>query len=122
MRNINKKRILIFLGALMAVLALAFWLYKPVIFQEGNPAPLVRGIMQLNFTQDKIVKLIMAGDRYLTKSENGQEVIKYFMQDKGYEFTEQMGSGYFFKDKNENTLIATHRYYSRFYSIWSLSY
>jgi len=97
-------------------------LYKPIIFQEGDPTPLLKGIMRLNFTGEEIVRLDMGGDRYLTKSENGQEVIKDFMQDKGYKFTEQMGSGYFFKDKNENTLIATHRYYSRFYSIWSLSY
>jgi hypothetical protein len=120
MSKINKKRILIFLGALLAVLALALWLYKSVIFQEGNPAPLVRGIIQLNFTPDKIVKLAMAGDKYLTKSKNGQEIIKDFMQDKGYEFTEQMGSGYFFKLSNGKGAITIHKYYSRYYSLWSI--
>ncbi|MFA5024702.1 MAG: hypothetical protein WC523_07190 [Patescibacteria group bacterium] len=120
MSKINKKRIFICLGILITVFALVFLLYRPVIFQEGNPAPLVRGIMRLSFTQDKIVKLDMAGDRYLTNSKNGQEVLVDLLKNQGYEFIEQMGSGYFFKDKNNNALLATHRYYSRFYSVWSL--
>jgi hypothetical protein len=121
MPRINKKRILICLGILLAALVLIFFLYQPVIFQEGNPGPLLKGIMRLNFTQDKIIKLEMDGDRYLTKSRNGQETLLSLVNEQGYEFTDQLGSGYFFKDKDDNALLATHRYYSRFYSIWNLT-
>ncbi|NCT55007.1 hypothetical protein GW758_03580 [Candidatus Falkowbacteria bacterium] len=121
MIKINKKRISICLIALVMVLTLAFLLYKPVIFQEGNPAPLLKGIIQLNFSRDKIVKLDMDGNRYLTKGKNGQEVLVNLLNNQGYEFIDQMGSGYFFKDNNDNALLAEHRQYSRFYSIWSLS-
>lgn len=120
MPKIKRNRILIFSGALIAVFALAFLLYRPVIFQEGNPTPLLKGIIQLNFTRDKIVRLDMDGDKYLTKGKNGQEVLANLLNSQGYEFISQMGSGYFFKDKNDNALLATHRYYSRFYSLWSL--
>ena len=110
-----------FLGTLIIIFVLAILLYKPVIFQEGNPAPLLKGVIQLNFSRDKIVKLDMNGDKYLTKSKNDQETLVNLLKNQGYEFIDQMGSGYFFKDKNNNVLLATHRYYSRFYSIWSLS-
>lgn len=120
MPRINKKRIFICLGILIVIFVFVFLLYKPVIFQEGNPAPLIKGIIQLNFTPDKIVKLDMDGDRYLTESKNGKEVLVGLLKNQGYEFVDQMGSGYFFKDKDDNALLATHRYYSRFYSIWNL--
>lgn len=121
MPRINKKRIFICLGILVVAAALPLALYRPIIFQEGNPAPLLKGIMRLNFTQDRVVKLDVAGDRYLTKSKNGQEVLADWLKDQGYGFIDQMGSGYFFKDQADNALLATHRYYSRFYSIWSLT-
>lgn len=121
MPTINNRRILICLGILIAAFVFAFLLYRPVIFQEGNPAPLIKGIIRLNFTRDKIVKLDMEGNRYLTKSEDGREVLVDSLSNQGYEFIDQMGSGYFFKDKDGNSLLATHRYYSRLYSIWSLT-
>jgi hypothetical protein len=63
----------------------------------------------------------MEGDRYLTKSKDGREVLTGLLADQGYAFIDQMGSGYFFRDKDGSALLATHRYYSRFYSIWSLT-
>lgn len=120
MLKINKKVVSIFFGGLIIIFILAFLLYRPVIFQEGNPTPLLKGIIQLNFASNKIVKLEIGGDKYLTKGKNGQEVLVSLLKDQGYEFISQMGSGYFFKDKNDNALLATHRHYSRFYSIWSL--
>src|SRR5680860_579445 len=120
MKKNNKRRVIISSLALIIVFVLAAWLYAPVIFQEGNPIPMLKGIIQLNFTRNKIVRLDMAGDIYLTKSKNGQESLVNLF-DQGYEFIDQLGSGYFFKDKNDNILLATHRYYSRFYSIWNLT-
>ncbi|HNX10967.1 MAG TPA: hypothetical protein PKI61_02400 [bacterium] len=116
----NKKIIFIGSGILVAVLALIFLLYQPIIFQEGNPWPLVEGIIRLNFTQDKIARLDMAGEKYLTKDKNGRESLAGLLNGQGYEFFDQLGAGYFFKDKDGDTLVATHRYYSHLYSIWSL--
>jgi len=121
MLKINKKRIFVCSGALIAVLSLVFWLYAPVIFQEGNPCPLISGIWQLNFSQKDIVKLKIDGDRHMTKSRNGQKIITEIMKNRGYEFVEQMGSGYFFKSKGGESIVAVHRYYSKYYSLWSFS-
>jgi len=121
MLNTKRNKILSVFGVLLVIFILSILLYRPVIFQEGNPTPLMKGIGQLNFTQDKIVKLNMNGDRYLTKSNNGQEVIKSYMQDKGYAFTEQMGSGYLFKSTTGKSAVAIHKYYSRFYLLWNIT-
>jgi len=121
MKISNKKRIFICLGTIVGALTLIFLLYTPVIFQEGNPTPLVKGIAQLNFNRNDIVQLNMEGDVYLSKSKNGQEALFASLNSQGYKFLEQMGAGYFFKNDGGDRLIATHRFYSRFYSIWNLT-
>jgi hypothetical protein len=117
----KRNKILGFFGVLIAIFILVVLLYRPVIFQEGNPTPLAKGIIRLNFTQDKIIKLDVNGDRYLTKSNNGQEVINLYMNDKGYNFIEQMGSGYFFQSLTGESAVATRKHYSRFYSLWNIT-
>lgn len=121
MLKTKRNKILGFFGVLIAIFILVVLLYRPVIFQEGNPTPLAKGIIRLNFTQDKIIKLDMNGDRYLTKSNNGQEVIKLYMNDNGYNFIEQMGSGYLFKSTTGESAVATRKHYSRFYSLWNIT-
>ncbi len=121
MQTTNKKWVLICSGALTAIFILVFLLYKPVIFQEGNPWPLIKGIAELNLGNTGIVKLSGSGDRYMTKSSRDQEGIKKLMKDKGYTFTEQLGSGYFFESPSGEGAVVTHKYYSRYYSLWSIT-
>lgn len=73
------------------------------------------------FGHTDMVKLSGSNNKYITNSQNGQEIIKDFMQDKGYEFTEQMGSGYLFRSASGQDVIVTHKYYSRYYSLWSIT-
>lgn len=121
MEKNNKKRIIIFSLALIIIFALATQLYAPVIFQEGNPVPYLRGIWQLNYSQKDIIKLNVGGDRFMTKSRNGLGVVTALMKSQDYEFVEQLGAGYFFKSKNGQRITIVHRYYSRYYSLWSFS-
>lgn len=117
MKNIFFKIIILSL----IIFGIGICLYSPVIFQEGNPWPQIKGVSQLNFTGKDLVKLSSGENKYITKNNNGLEIIKAFMKDKGYDFTEQMGSGYFFKDENGESVTVTHRYYSRFYSLWNIT-
>ncbi|HRY62173.1 MAG TPA: hypothetical protein P5056_00105 [Candidatus Paceibacterota bacterium] len=91
-----------------------------VIFQEGNPWPQIKGIAQLTFGEQNIVKLDIEENKYITKSDSS-EIIKSFMKDKGYDFAEQMGSGYLFKSQTGAGAVATHKYYSRYYSLWTIT-
>jgi hypothetical protein len=115
----NKKILLITSIAVLAIGLLAF-MYLPVIVQEGNPWPEIKAISQLTFGRSDMVKLSGSNDKYLTKSQGGPQTIDVFMKDRGYEFTDQMGSGYFYKS-SDKTVILTRRQYSRFYTIWTLS-
>jgi len=94
--------------------------FSPIIFQEGNPWPQIKGIVQLKFSGKDIVLLSGSDNKFITESKNGT-VIHDFMKDRGYDFTGQMGSGYFFKSQTGQTAIATHRYYSRYYSLWTVT-
>jgi hypothetical protein len=100
--------------------ALIYNLFAPVIFQEGNPWPEIKGIVQLKFGGKDIVQLSGSDNRFMTESKNGT-VIHDFMKTKGYEFTGQMGSGYFFKSSTGQSAVATHKYYSRYYSLWTIT-
>lgn len=117
MKNIFFK--IIILG--LVIFGIGIFLYSPVIFQEGNPWPQIKGVFQLNFTGKDLVKLSSEENKYITKSNNGVEIIKAFMKDKDYDFTEQMGSGYFFVKDDLNGAVVTHKYYSRFYSLWNIT-
>lgn len=115
----NKKILLI---ASLAVLAGGFlvFMYLPIIFQEGNPWPEIKGIVQLKFSGEDIVQLSGSDNKFMTESKNGT-TIHDFMKDRGYEFTGQMGSGYFFESRVGQNAIATHKYYSRYYSLWTIT-
>ena len=115
----NKKILLI---ALLLVLAVGFlmFFYSLVIFQEGNPYPQIKGIIQLKFGDSDIVRLLGSDNKFMTESKNGT-MIHDFMKTRGYEFTEQIGSGYFFKSATGQSAVVTHRYYSRFYSLWTFT-
>lgn len=118
-RSKNKKVLLITSLAIL-VLGVFMFFYSNIIFQEGNPWPQIKGIAELIFDNKDIAKLDIGENKYIAKSDN-PEIIKSFMKNKGYDFTEQMGSGYFFKSPAGTSAVAIHRYYSRFYSLWTIS-
>ncbi|MFA6486569.1 MAG: hypothetical protein WCT40_04360 [Candidatus Magasanikbacteria bacterium] len=109
---------------ILAIISFAFgaliYNYSAVIFQEGSPWPQVKGIARLTFGNKDIVKLDTGENKYITKSDNS-EIIKSFMKEKGYDFTEQMVSGYLFKSQAGTSAVVTHKYYSRFYSLWTIA-
>jgi len=116
----NKKNILLLVSAVILIVGVFLSLYSPIIFQEGNPWPQIRGIAQLTFGKSDIVQLSGSKNTFMTESKNGT-IIHDFLKTKGYEFTGQMGSGYFFESEYGIKLTVIHRYYSRFYSLWKLS-
>ncbi|MFA5021923.1 MAG: hypothetical protein WC508_02515 [Patescibacteria group bacterium] len=116
----KNKNVLLVASVTILVLGIFMFFYSPVIFQEGNPWPQIKGIAQLNFDNKDVVKLDIGGNKYITKSDN-PEIIKSFMKERGYDFTEQMGSGYLFRLQTGVSAVATHRYYSRYYSLWTIT-
>ncbi|HBK35280.1 MAG: hypothetical protein UU08_C0009G0034 [Candidatus Uhrbacteria bacterium GW2011_GWE2_40_58] len=116
----KNKKVLLLVSVTILMLGIFTFFSSPVIFQEGNPWPQIKGISQLTFGGADIVKLSDSDNRYLTRNQNGPMVIEVFMKDRGYEYTDQMGSGYFYKS-SDSTIVLTRRQYSRFYVIWTIT-
>jgi hypothetical protein len=109
-----KKILIIILVLLVAILLF----YRKPLFQEGNPLPVLSGIIKLNLFSENIVKITEDESKYITKNKNGMHSIIQFMEEKGYKLADQMGSGYIFEKEDKSTMTITHRYYSTFYDIW----
>lgn len=107
-----------FLTIILIVALATFFLYSPVIFQEGNPLPLFGGMMRLAFNKEKIVKLSSPRITYMTKSKGGREEFLKFMQANNYLFAEQMGAGYILISPSQERITVVHRQYSRYYDLW----
>jgi hypothetical protein len=116
----KNKKILLLVSTVILIAGVFLSLYSSIIFQEGNPWPQIKGIIQLNFGNEELVKLDITENKYITKSDKF-EVIRSFMKSNGYDFTEQMGSGYLFKSDDGVNAVVVHRYYSRYYSLWSIT-
>jgi hypothetical protein len=115
----KSKKVLLFASAILLVAGIFLFLFSPVIFQEGNPWPQIKGIVQLAISRSDMIELPDSDSKYLTKNKGGWDVIDNFLKNKGYEFTEQMGSGYFYKSFDSNVVL-TRRQYGRFYIIWTV--
>jgi hypothetical protein len=89
----------------------------PVLFQEGNPIPVLNGIIKLSTDRDKFVQISDNPQEYISKtSVYGIPLIDYMKAD-GWIFDEQAGSGYIFI-KGNRQLTVTSVQYTRKYTIW----
>ena len=118
---LKNKKVLLPVIALVSLIAVIFLsIYSPIIFQEGDPLPQIKGIIQLTFGKSDMVKLSGSDNKYLTESGGGWEIMDNYLKERGYEFVEQMGSGYFYESFDDN-IVLVRRQYSRFYAIWTFS-
>ena len=92
-------------------------LIAPVLFQEGNPLPLISGIVRLTMGNDDVVRISTDPERYMTKAENGIASMVGMMNEEGWQLAEQLGSGYIFQ-KNDRSVTITSRQYTRKYLVW----
>lgn len=113
MRNKNKILIII----LIIVISL-FILVSPVLFQEGNPMFILKGIIALDNEND-IVKISDEPQKYLTKTDYNSSPIITLFEEEGWTLEDQLGSGYIFsKDGSKTIVIGTQ--YTKKYTIWEL--
>lgn len=124
MKRIKNKIItgIITIVVTFSFLGFVIGVYGNVIFQEGNPIPLISSIIKLEFTNDTYVRYSNSPDQYISEFEPGSQRYKIvigFMEEKGWAFEEQMGSGLIFKKGDEQMTIET-RQYTRNYYVWSI--
>jgi hypothetical protein len=109
-----KKKYIILLMLLICISATV--MYKDVIFQEGNPLPVINGMLKLN-DDNTYIKIKDNPVVYITKSNNKEGLFKHIENNSNVAYKEQMGSAYIFEGP-EKAVILTTRQYTRFYQIW----
>ena len=96
---------------------LGFVTYSPAIFQEGNPLPIVQAAIRLQLSNEKIVPI--DSERYMTETEDSNDIIISFMKSKEWVFKDQFGSGFLF-EKQGNSLTVVCRQYSKYFKVWKI--
>ncbi len=103
----------------VVVLFFGFIIIYPILFQEGNPFSILKGIAELSFNEDEIVKISDEPQRYITKTDTGKSPIIDLMGQESWDFEDQMGSGYiFYKEGNRKNVSSVQ--YTKRYIIWEL--
>ncbi|MHB1419384.1 MAG: hypothetical protein ACYCX4_07290 [Bacillota bacterium] len=103
------------IGYVLIVILLLFWAESKVIFQEGNPIPLVLAISKLHLTGSSLER-ISNREMYIVRSKDGNEPYIDYMEKQGWKFVEQLGAGLVF-EKHGTKIVSTSRMYSRFYMV-----
>lgn len=94
--------------------------YGDVLFQEGNPAPIIKAIGKLETGDVDYVEISGTPIKYISKSRVDREkMIREYMSDLGWTYKEQMGSGYFFERDGVEGLVNTKQWTGKYF-IWTV--
>ena len=123
----NRKKMIWLIAAILLILALALYLWWPVIFQRGNPIPYLMAAMQLSEEQPYV---LVGGDAvpvYITKRGDCPELISMIEETRHVTFEEQAGSAWIFRvrpwgdtfvaDGADRLMVSTEIYW-RNYTVW----
>ncbi|WP_078543491.1 hypothetical protein [Litchfieldia alkalitelluris] len=113
------KKGLLIVGGLLFVGCLLFVLrFGSALYQEGNPVPIVGSILKLEWSDSGFESFEV--DHHVSKVDQEYVAVKSFMEERGWSFVEQMGSGFIFEKSGEETVVVETRLFSRHYYLWSV--
>jgi hypothetical protein len=115
-----KKYVMPLVLLLLLGVVVVFLFYSRSIFQEGNPLPVLYGVVKLSTTEASYTKI--DEHKYLVKA-NAKDVkgfLDYLAQHE-LVYTDQQGAAYFFKSKNGKTYMAISRMFSTSYGVFDFS-
>ena len=97
--------------------------FGSALFQEGNPTPILFGILKLELTNEPYQQIALShgGIRFISKHKSGQnkQILIHFMAQKGWIYKEQMESGYLFERDGQSVVVET-RLYTKHYLLWNV--
>lgn len=111
-----RNRINTIIVSVLIVILLGIWVERKIIFQEGNPVPIMLAILNLHLTGSNLEKIAADPPKYISRSTDGNKPYIAFMEQNGWKFVEQLGAGLVFA-KNGEKLVSTSRMYSRWYMV-----
>ncbi len=102
-----------------SIFVLALVVYSnPIIFQEGSPLPVLRAVINLEISQVEIVPV--TPDQKLLQKAGPEEPLHEYMQERGWNFKERMGSAIFYENDEGTTFFVEARMFTRRYIIYEL--
>lgn len=108
-----------FLWFSIFVLAIVVY-YNTVLFQEGNPLPILRAAAKLETTQAEIVP-VTPDQRILLQKAGPEDPLNEYMREKGLAFKERLGSAIFYENDEGSAILVQSRMFTRRYIIYELS-
>ena len=109
--NIPKTSLLI----ILIIIFLGSIFLSPLIKQEGNLIKPAIAVVKLQ--TNLFSKFSNNPEKYLIKPQNLNSALLELANEKQIKFIDQMGAGLFFKDKNEQTIFAKSRMFTRYYTV-----
>jgi hypothetical protein len=104
----------------LAIFIFVIIFISPILFQEGNPIPIINAIIKLNSSDMNFVQISDNPDRYISKAGEGNDILIQYMDGEGWIFIEQNGSAYFFLKDNSELMVKSTKYTGK-YIIWTWS-
>lgn len=118
-----KKFLAVILSVLIVVISFIGIRFGSALYQEENTAEIIASITKLEFSNNDYLQITdtYQGIRYVSKNKNGsqEKVIKEFMQENGWLFKEQAGSGYIFEEDGVTVVVET-RLFTKNYFLWNV--
>jgi hypothetical protein len=118
-KKLWKKIIIGFL--ILSTIVIAVQAY-PILKQEENPVQVINGIVQLSLRGLDLYEYDSnpISKQYITTSKDGFEFVRKMLEDEGWLFNEQFGSGYLFEystNEKENISISSIQF-TRYFKLW----
>ena len=88
----------------------------PVLFQEGNPLPIITGIIRLQFTDQSMVKV---SENKLMQKSGEENILDNYLSERGWVFRDGLGAGIFYSRNGEDIFIHS-RMFTRRYIVYEL--
>ena len=107
------------LTLILLIILFGFIVISPSLFQEGNPLPILKGIVELSIGNYDIVKITDETQRYISKTDKGNSPMINLMGEDSWEFYEQMGSGYIFHKDEDRKIVSSVQYIKK-HVIWEV--
>jgi hypothetical protein len=111
-------------GILIVLLLLISIQVYPLLTQEENTLLILSGIVQLNLNDVDIYEYDSdsATKYYIAKSKDGHDPIFKVLEDDGWTYREQFGSGFLFKKSSNETEQVTvgSIQFSRYFTLWKV--
>ena len=108
---------------LILMTSLIIFRFGSALYQERNPLPILISIMRLELFNNDFEQFDESKTRHRYVSANlgnsQYNVIKDFMNEKGWNFKEQIGSGLAFENNGEILVVET-RQFSKHYILWNV--